>query len=117
MCNAEGMEIQAASSGQEFGKKLAEQLKLKAEMDAKLRELYPIEGGATEGFEFNGYRMGKHIECEYIMRIQELRQVRMLLMAGYLGFRGERNIMIIQLMNFNQRDLQILRVHFLMRVL
>ena len=39
MCNAEGMEIQAATSGQEFGKSLAEQLNLKAEMDA-----YPRQG-------------------------------------------------------------------------
>ena len=32
MCNAEGMEIQAATSGQEFGKSIAEQLNLKAEI-------------------------------------------------------------------------------------
>ena len=42
MCNAEGMEIQAATSGQEFGKSLAEQLNLKAEMDAKYPGLYDL---------------------------------------------------------------------------
>ena len=42
MCNAEGMEIQAATSGQEFGKSIAEQLNLKAEMDAKYPGLYDL---------------------------------------------------------------------------
>ena len=42
MCNAEGMEIQAATSGQEFGKSLAEQLNLRAEMDAKYPGLYDL---------------------------------------------------------------------------
>lgn len=42
LCKAGGMEIQAATSGQEFGKQLAEQLNLKAEMDAKYPGLYDL---------------------------------------------------------------------------
>lgn len=42
LCRAGGMEIQAANSGQEFGKKLAEQINLKIKMDAEYPGLYDL---------------------------------------------------------------------------
>ncbi len=42
LCRAEGMEIQAANSGQKFGKKLAEQINLKLAMDVEYPGLYDL---------------------------------------------------------------------------
>ena len=42
LCRAGGMEIQAANSGQKFGKKLAEQINLKLAMDVKYPGLYDL---------------------------------------------------------------------------
>ncbi len=42
LCRVEGMEIQAANSGQKFGKKLAEQINLKLAMDVEYPGLYDL---------------------------------------------------------------------------
>ena len=42
LCRVEGMEIQAATSGQKFGKKLAEQINLKLAMDVEYPGLYDL---------------------------------------------------------------------------